>query len=340
MAGNLFIQHGNPIWLSPSIWLTVGSTTPTFTAVGGPTTNGITGNVKNTINVQVDRMGGGTDPSEVRVDAYVCVPTSGVGPGGSTLMSAGGANGLFGTDDPTQAFPQVLTMDWYPTSTEAGTSNGHLCIGANVWDFAGDGHQIMYPSVLDLTDQHMAQRNISIVAAPSSHRATWLSASFLLPQAAVFLQDADQAAVIKVEHVPTEDTLSPVVREQLLMSSRVGLTGGGPAPETGASPEGLPEPQERTLLRGGGDLILANTDFKIVPAQSPAPQILLQGPCGFNPEQEVALEPRSPLPVTALFEVVPNKPGEVFEFDVVHLLSNGRVFGGVRVVVVTIAEVS
>ena len=56
MAGNLFIQHGNPIWLSPSIWATVGSSTPTFTAVGGPSTNGITGNVKNTINVQVDRM--------------------------------------------------------------------------------------------------------------------------------------------------------------------------------------------------------------------------------------------------------------------------------------------
>lgn len=337
MAGNLFIQHGNPIWLSPSIWLTVGSSTPTFTAVGGPSTNGITGNVKNTINVQVDRMGGGTDASEVRVDAYVCVPTSGVGPGGSTLMSAGGANGLFGTDDPTQAFPQVLTMDWYPTSTEAGTSNGHLCIGANVWDFAGDGGQIMYPAVLDLTDQHMAQRNISIVAAPRAHRATWLSASFVLPQADVFLQATDQAAVIKVEQVPTEGTLGQAVREQLLMSSRVALAGGGPAPEAGDS-RGLPEPRERTLLRGGGDLILANTDFKIAPRQSPPPQILLRGPCGFNPEQELALEPRNPLPVTALFEIVPSEPGEVFELNIVHRLSNGRVFGGMRVVVVTILE--
>ena len=195
----------------------------------------------------------------------------------------------------------------------------------------------MYPAVLDLTDQHMAQRNISIVAAPRAHRATWLSASFVLPQAGVFLQATDQAAVIKVEQVPTEGTLGQAVREQLLMSSRVALAGGGPAPEAGDS-RGLPEPRERTLLRGGGDLILANTDFKIAPKQSPPPQILLRGPCGFNPEQELALEPRNPLPVTALFEIVPSEPGEVFEFDIVHRLSNGRVFGGMRVVVVTILE--
>jgi hypothetical protein len=253
-------------------------------------------------------------------------------------MSAGGANGLFGTDDPTQAFPQVLTMDWYPTSTEAGVNNGHVCIGANAYDFAGDGSQIMYPSVLDLTDQHMAQRNISIIAAPSSHRATWLSASFTLPQAAVFLPDADQGAVIKVEPVPAERALSQVVREQLLMSNRIALAGGGPAPDAGAAAGGLPEPPGRTLLHGGRDLILANTDIKLEPRQSLPPQILLQGPCGFRPEQEVTLAPRSPLPVTALFEIVPGKPGEVFEFDVIHLLSGGQIFGGMRVVVITVPE--
>jgi hypothetical protein len=338
MTGSLFIQHGDPIWLSPSIWLTVGSPTKTFTAVGGPSTDGLTGNIQNTINVQVDRMGGGTDPSPVRVDAYVCVPTSGVGPGGQTLVSAGGPAGKFGTIGPNLPFPQVATMLWYPTDTEAGLNNGHLCIGANAYDPTGDGQPVQYPSVLDLTDQHMAQRNISIVAAPKSPRKLWLSANFFLPQADVFLADASKAAVIRVEPVPVERTLSPLVREQLLTSSRVALVGGKTAPATEAPAGSLPEPPERVLLRGGGDMVLANTEFKLVPAQGPAPQILLQGPCGFNPDQEVVLKPRSPLPITALFEVTPDKPGEVFEFDIVHLLSNGQVFGGLRVVVVTVAE--
>jgi hypothetical protein len=338
MAGKLFIQHGNPIWLSPSIWLTmVGSSTPTFTAVGGPSTNGITGTVKNTINVQVDLMGGGTDPNLVRVDSYVCVPTTGVGPGGQTLVSAGGASGLFGTDaaTPAQPFPQVVTMDWYPTNVEAGTNGGHLCIGANAYDSAGDGQPISYPAVLDLTDQHMAQRNISIVPAAQSHTPTWLSANFFIPQADVFPPGTVTTSVIKVEPVPIERVLSQVVREQLLMSSRVALTGGRGAEAPAGNGH---EPPQRTLLRGGGDLVLARTQAKIVPSQKPAPQVLLQGPCGFSVEQDVELQPRKPLPITAVFQVTPDDPGEVFEFDVVHLLSSGQVLGGIRVVVVTVTD--
>jgi hypothetical protein len=340
MTENLFIQQGDPKWLSPSIWLTVGSTTHTFTAVSSPpiTPGGTTGTTKNTINVQVDRMGGGTDPSPVRVDAYVCIPTSGVGPGGSTLLSAGGTSGLPGSDDPSLPFPQVLTMDWYPVNAEASSSQGHLCIGANAYDYAGDGHQIMYPSVIDLTDQHMAQRNISIVPTPPSHQPRWLSTNFVLPQADVFLQAADQTAVIKIEHVPVEKTLSPLIREQLLMSSRVALVGGAAADGTAASTGALPEPRERTLLRGGGNLMLAGTDVEIVPAQGPPPTILLQGPCGFTQEQQTVLQPRNPLPITATFQVTPDKPGEVFEFDIVHLLSSGQIFSGLRVVVVTMGE--
>jgi len=340
MTGSLFIQHGDPIWLSPSIWLTVPpSTQPTWTAVGEGNNNGLTGNIENIINVQVDRMGGGTDPSPVRVDSYVCVPTAAVGPGGSTLASAGGATGLSSSNDPTLPFPQVISMPWYPTGNDVTINGGHLCIGANAYDLSGsDGGQVFYPAVLDLTDQHMAQRNISIIAAPSQHSPVWLSAVFLLPQASVFVNAPDQAAVIKVEQVPVEKTLSPVVREQLLMSSRVTVTGGAAPADAAGVAHGLPGPPERMLLRGGGDLALTGTDFILKPRQQAAPPVMLQGPCGFGAEQEFPLSPRTGHAVTALFEVTPDVPGEVFEFDIVHLLTSGNAVGGLRVVVVTVPE--
>jgi hypothetical protein len=182
----------------------------------------------------------------------------------------------------------------------------------------------------------MAQRNIHIVKAPPGLRAP-ISFGFFVPEAEL-LPAGEKEILLRVDLVPAERVLTPVIREQLLASTTVTLTGGKPTPEANAPGPCLGEPRERIRLRGGGQLVLARGNVPIHPASDPAPQVVLVNqdqPKGSKGPIRVVPKPGRRLPVTVQFRISPEaKPGGVREFDIIQE-GDGKVVGGMRIVVLT-----
>ena len=333
-------SNGNPIWVNDHIWLDIsGGPQATGEAEGSPPPQpgGVYGTLDNLIGVSVDRQDHGTDPNEVVVQTFVCNPSVGVGVSNGNLQSAGGPSGLQGFFQSGTSFstPQTVHIDWYPTSTEVAINGGHICIAANVYDTAGDGAPLTAGG-FDLSDVHMAQRNIHIIQAPQMMRAPMLF-SFYLPEAEL-MPVGEKEFRLRVEPVTTERVLTPVIREQLLATAAVMLSGGRPTPEADAPGICLSEPRERILLRGGGELVLARGNVPIHPANDPAPEVILvnqEQPLGSADPLRIVLRPGRRLPVTAQLKISPEaKPGDVHEFDII-LEGGGGNAGGIRVVVLT-----
>jgi hypothetical protein len=340
-------SNGNPIWANDHIWLDIdrpGGPQNTDEAEGTPpaTPGGVTGTLNNRIGVTVDRHGDGIDPFLVRVQAFVSNPAVGVGVSNGNLASAGGAAGLQGILAAGTSFatPQTVHIDWYPTTLEVAINSGHLCIAVNVFDLGGDGAPLT-AGAFNLNDEHMAQRNIHIVVAPAALREpVFLPFSFYLPEAEL-LPAFEKEALVRVDRVPPERVLTPVIQEQLLSSTTVTLVGGKPTPEADLPGLCLTEPRGRIRLRGGGELVLARGEFPIHPAD-PICQVTLGGeerPEGRRAELQVVPQRGRPLPVTAQFEIRPEgKPGGVEEFDFVCELGDGQVAGGLRVVLLAVPQ--
>jgi hypothetical protein len=343
-------SNGNPIWANDHIWLDIqrpGGAQNTDEAEGTPpaTPGGISGTLNNLIGVTVDRHEDGTAPFPVRVQAFVSNPTAGVGAVNGNLLSAGGAAGLQAPLLPAGtsfATPQTVHMDWYPTNTEANINGGHLCIAVNVFDLGGNDGAPLTSGPVNLNDEHMAQRNIHIVVAPAQLReAIFLPFSFYLPEAEL-LPTFDKEALVRVDRVPPERVLTPVIQEQLLSSNTVTMVGGKPTPEADAPGICLTEPRGRIRLRGGGDLVLARGEFPIHPADPVCELAALgdQEPLeGRRGELQFVPQRGRPQPITAQFEIRPEgRPGGVEEFDFVCELDDGQLAGGLRVVLLAVPQ--
>jgi hypothetical protein len=337
---------GNPPWLNDHIWLDIqrqGGPQNTGEAEGSPPSSpgGAQGTLNNLIGINVGRQGGGFDPATVTVQLWVCNPTIGVGASNGNLASAGGASGMIATIPANSAnFNALQTVhhNWFPTSGEVAVNNGHICIAANVYDTDGDGSPIT-SGPITLSDEHMAQRNISIVLAP---------AMFAEPAQAEFsfyIADADllpevlEEPIIQVEPVPEERTLTPVIQEQLLAVGLGDLLGGEPVPEAELPGELLEEPRERLRLRGGGELVLTGGDAPIHLSDKLVSRVALSSQKFEEVERSTRLRviPRRgrAIPLTAHFEIEPHgRPGGVQEFDIT-LRGKDEPIGGIRVVVVT-----
>ena len=336
---------GNPIWANDHIWLDIqrpGGPQGTDEAEGTPpsTPGGPMGTLDNLINVVVDRTDHGVDANRVVVQAFVSNPSAGVGASTGNLASAGGQSGLQGPFPVPTSFatPQTIQIDWYPTDKDVLVNGGHICIAANVYDLGGDG-TVLTSGPINLSDPHMAQRNISIVLAPAGLHAP-VPFSFYIPEAEL-MPAGEREIVLQVEPVPAERVLTSVIREQLLASTTVTLVGGKPTPEANAPSPCLSEPRERIRLRGGGELVLARGNVPIHPANDPPPEVALvnqEQPAGSKGPVRIIPRPGRRLPVTAQFTMSPEaRPGGVREFDII-LQGSGEITGGIRVVVLTDAD--
>jgi hypothetical protein len=337
---------GNPIWANDHIWLDIqGGPQGTGEAEGTnpapPPAPQDQGTLNNVIGVTVERHDNGNDPNLVTVQAFVCNPSVGVGVSNGNLATAGGQAGHqdyflpntnFGTTPPPAAH-----IDWYPLSSEVNINGGHICIAANVYDAAGDGAALV-AGAFNLSDEHMAQRNIGIEVAPGPRAP--MRFSFYVPEAEL-MPAGEKEVQIRVQPVPREQVLTPVIREQLLASTTVTLAGGEPTPEAGRPGPYLNEPRERIRLRGGGELVLARGKVPIHPAKYPLPEVVLvnqEQPEGSTHPIRVVPRPGRRLPITAQLKISPDaEPGGVHEFDII-CEGGGGVTGGLRVVVLTDAS--
>jgi hypothetical protein len=338
----------NPIYMNDHIWIdTQGN-------------NVATANQPSTLYVQVARKDNGqylNVGEAVTTQMFVCVPGFGVGAISYNLASAGGQPGHSSTKQ-VQAGPPIVPIDfsspinfqtfWTPTTQDQTQYGNHVCIAANVYDTTTtDGNALTSGLIQPLgTDQHQAQLNISIVPAP--HRmASTARLFFFIPAAEYLPPEAAKLALVRVTAVEGERVLAPVVRERILATAGVTLMGGKPTPEANRPSACLDEPRERIRLRGGGELVLANTETRIHRAEQPVRQVVLSGRDETDGDYRSAAERGgaqgaerryTPLtgmmiPVTAAFDV-PNEPGGVHEFDIV-LQTGNTVVGGMRAVLVS-----
>jgi hypothetical protein len=332
MAGNLFIKwtagdtgtrpipSGSSWWQSPSIW------------INSPGNAEARSGQDNFIYVQPDRIGGGTDSSDVSIRAWVCNPTTAPGPGGNCIASAGGPGGL-GKANIAATLPlsAQLINNWRPLDTDVAVNGGHLCIVANIWDANGDGTDLTTGPVDVVNNQHHAQLNIHLamgMMGMSLRIPFWFPILEALPE-------ADRGpGLIRIHAVAGADVLGQVTKEQLLRDPRVTLEHeDSTQPREVFNPYCLQEPPERTRLRQGGELILSGSDFKVHPSEA-APEragLLFED----RVQQEIQVTPLSGAAEVRTFvcELSKDDFGGVHEFDIVHATAEGRVAGGMRVVV-------
>ena len=339
MAGNLYIKWnsgdtgGRPIpagstwWLSPSIW--INSPGNAQASSGQP----------NLIYVQPDFVGGGsgTDSTDVTVRAWVCNPTSAPGPSGATIPSAGGAGGSKGvilagmTGVSFPLMSGLLVNDWVPTTADVAVNGGHLCIVANVFDKSGGADSVdVTTGVMDVVNnQHQAQHNISLVMGLQQMS---LQVPFWFPVLEA-LPEADRGrGLIRVQ--PVGGVLEQVTKEELLRDPRVTLEHEeSTEPRQVFNPYCLQEPPERTRLRKGGELILSGSAYKIHRSEAAPERAGILFEDRVQPEIEVTPVSGAAAVRTFVCELSKDDFGGVHEFDIVHTTADGRVVGGMRVVV-------
>ncbi len=336
MAGNLYIKWtsgdtgtrpipgGSTWWLSPSIWIT------------SPGNAQASSGKDNLIYVQPDRIGDGTDSTDVSVRAWVCNPTTAPGPSGATIASAGGPGGALGVIPNLGAgvsFPvsPLLVNDWVPAPTDVAVNGGHLCIVADIFDKSGDGADLTTGVVDVVNNQHHAQHNISLVMGVQGRM---LQVPFWFPILEA-LPEADRGrGLIRVQ--PVGGVLGQVTKEELLRDPRVTLEHereGTTQPRELVNPHCLTEPPERTRLREGGELVLSGSDYKIHRSEARPERAGILFEDRVHSEIEVTPVSGAASVRTFVCELPEDDFGAVHEFDIVHSTAEGRVVGGMRVVV-------
>lgn len=335
MANNLYIKwnsgdtgtrpipNGSAWWLSPSIWINSAGNAQAVSGTGA----------HNLIYVQPSLIGGGTDSNNIDVQAWVCKPSIAPGPSGICLTSAGGAGGstailLGGT-----ALGPMLINDWKPDPNDLSVYGGHLCIPANVYDENGDGMVLTTGAIDVANNQHHAQLNISLVAGLGGKPIRipfWFPILEALPE-------ADRGpGLIRILNIGSEHVLGQVTKEQLLRDPRVTLEHEREErtePPEVFNPYCLKEPPERTRLRKGEELVLAGSDYKIHASEARPERAGLLFEDRVHSEIEVTPVSGAATVRTFVCELSKNDFGGVHEFDIVHTTAEGRVAGGMRIVV-------
>lgn len=317
-TGTRPIPGGSAFWLSPSIW------------INSPGNAQASSGKDNYVYVQPDRIGGGTDSTDISVQAWVCNPTTAPGPGGVCIASAGGSGGLGPAIIPAMTpLSALLINDWKPTVADVAVNGGHLCIVANVWDKNGDGADLTTGAVDVINNQHHAQHNISLVMGAQGLQLqvpVWYPIMEALPE-------TDRApGVIRVQ--PVRGELGQVTREQILRDPRVMLENERDEPPAMVSPCCLTEPPERTRLRTGGEMFLAGTDHRIHRGEGRVERMGILSEDRVSPEIRVTPQSGAAQVRTFVCEMPEGNLGAVHEFDIVHTTADDRVIGGIRVVLV------
>ena len=374
-TGSRPIPAGQPIYLSPSIWLTGGLDTTTA-KVG----------VVNTVNVQVDstQVDPGKGRANVKVQVWVCDFTlGGVGPAASLL--SGSSNGTAGITDTVDTVvyasaPGVAKVPWTPVPADLINTNdpktGHVCIGANVYveDAAPEG-TIKNFGLLDVPNNpHHAWKNIAVVAAPQGGNANM--------QFRVVNERAEpQEYEIGVQEIAPERSFAPSEWEAMAgkyyIDTRVGpditINGGTqrstlpPEVEIGLGRVGVgrfgllghrggfgekvlktmlaqdAEPFERQLRRAGGELFLSRAILQLdEPVRlRPAldfgrlPTLVGGGKVGNRFRTRFDALDRAPF---TLHLEGGDALGQVRAFDITQTTESGALSGGARIVTITVPE--
>jgi hypothetical protein len=327
------------LWLASSIWLTDTSNALIAKARVGTACR---------IHVQVDSSAETYAPNpptkEVRVQVWVCNPSSGAGPTGG-LASAGGSNGTTATTpfDPTNPAATVLApgqprttyVEWTPQAGDllGAMTESHLCIAANCYWVSNDpvqpaeGAALPPPGTVDICNNgHHAQRNISLLSATAPGS---MSAEFMVAGG----DEEGEPAEIFVQEVAGPRKLLIAELEQLLAEGIAVLAkvGEGERPKDADG-----EPYVRELLRRGAELVLAGAeDVPVKAAEEATAKAVLDSEHGSGRRLGLKLEPgRQAIVRLAIDLPEDDKPGVVRAFDVVQTGPKGQLVGGLRVLTV------
>ena len=173
-SGKLLIRRDGPdkgmreinpctnYWSSPDIWVE-GGVSNTQAKVGVP----------HKVKVRVKNIGP-TDVGDVYVDVWLCDYTAGPLPAGQLPPPPGTLTGSVAALAANAEAVITCAPPWTPTSAQADTNDGHLCLAANAWAELPqfDGGPLLPGRTLQVCcDSHHAQCNIAIVAAPIDDEA-------------------------------------------------------------------------------------------------------------------------------------------------------------------------
>lgn len=285
-SGSRPIQPCDNFWSSPDLWVE-----------GGPDRTSAREGVTMTIVARVTN-GGKTPYEDINVEAWVCDYTAGPLPTGQ-LDPPGRVTGFApGPLNPGQSAVIRCAPTWVPTSTQARTNGGHLCLAANVWaETPTDGAELPAArAILPCCNSHHAQRNIAVVAV--SRRVKSMKQSMNL-----WGMRKHKEQRVLIELFPVTDRKAFGAGElDLLRSSRYGKK---------LKRWQLGDPKEAKIsLEGDG----------------------IKGRRG-----ELVLTPRRPQVVTINVTPPPADPGTIFLFDTVTRDGlNHEPLGGARLMVVTV----
>lgn len=321
----------NPLWNNVSVFLD-GGPSQTETRVGRATT----------VKVRVSNKGT-TVISDVDVDAYVMSPFIGLANPAQAIRRLHGFTASVGTGSGTPAAndPHVVTcriqdpvagsIPWTPTTTDlATTTDGHLCLIANVYA-DGDGAAVPDGGTFNIAnDPHQGQRNIHVLAAEVVENF----------QFQVFPAPNGVKTAVDINPLPSTVLNNPSERWALRSKANIGVKLGSKSPKLWLAGRGDVTAVPLTFSRkaitgavdfgdfGGADLTtLARFSKRAV---SDGRSLAAQG-ADWGRERLVLTVPEEGIRGSLSLKRS-DKPGSVQVFDVVQRDGRGRALGGMRII--------
>ena len=172
--------HGGVMWLSPDINVNVGTANESKAIAGVNTVRVNTHKKNNCIPLN------GNDPASVLLEVYVGDPSLVLTPITTDKISPGG----FGFADPTglTVAGVPLTFPWTPSGSGPQTP-GHRCLIAVAYPDSDS----LPGGAFDITNQHIAQHNITICpcSSPCGVDVKTVNANFERPETVLIRAEAD-----------------------------------------------------------------------------------------------------------------------------------------------------
>jgi hypothetical protein len=302
MSGNLFLQKGNPTWLSPAVVLATPDGNYTVTNPPTPTT----------INVQVSLMKSAAYEF-ITVEVWVCDPTTNPTPSNALFpfqpdpQGQRVLTGVYAPPNlsPISTVPVIQVTGFVPYPAISSLPAGHCCLIANCYgttpDGTTDGVDLLTEPTANFTnlvqnDQHVAQHNIFADVTPPGPHMKVINFPF---RAATSLREGAELVRLEIAETP------PAQLRTMLHS--------GLPPFQGAKFGGLRlEISERPVKFFG---------LTGLPKEGRAVELELEA-C----KSEV---------LTATVDLDPaERPGAAHAFDIVQRDAKGMVQGGLRLVTI------